>query len=222
MNIVHNQVNCGVSRDVALHTVCTNMVQQVHLLGVITNEDAARILGELSDGPWLPEHTEALVAAVESVRVTSERAARPTKLPSQKCLHFEQYLTEDEWAIMATQSAEHAVQCTVATRACKINLNNGCEKTLNRMVRVVAVASGWDWCTQHRVTTCKEQLKSLIQQGQSDPRLPRLLESLVFLLHSCPICERLGSVRIICSNRNLVTVSVSAMYIRITMYTSNI
>ena len=171
--IVDNQVSHGVPRDDALRTVCANMLQQIENTGHFTNPDADRILSAIADGPWTESHATMLACAVTSIRTPSERV-QVKRPPSQKCLHFERFLTDADWSMMSTQTVEHAVQCTIASRACKLNLRNGCEHTLNRMVKVVAVACKWEWSTQHRVTQCKIEIKQLIKAGSSDPRLPRL------------------------------------------------
>jgi len=194
--LVSAQIASGVARGDALHAMCNNFMGQLSMIGPITEANLATFSEVIDAGPWEDDQRDTLIGAAQSItdfaRLSTRLVGKTRARPLQKCWHFENFLTNADYALIQTQTAERAVQCTLAQRASSIGIHNACEHTLNRMVRILASLMRWEWCTQHRVNTCKTDIQKCIKQRAVDPRLPylTLYDHTVFLWRSLIVIPR--------------------------------
>ena len=105
---------------------------------------------------------------------TPRSATRTRRRDNQKCLNFENMLSDSDWVELKTCEIDDAVAAVLATRAQTLNVINPCEKTLYRMSCIVAFIRGWSRTNidQVKVKRTRDTISEFIKQHRASPSLP--------------------------------------------------
>ena len=106
------------------------------LEGKITVGQATQLTMAISNGPWTPAHKVELTRIVNASQARGVSRVKRRNL--QECLHFEQYLTEAEWASLNSDAMRMAKIQQIAARAWSIGITCPGEPTLMRMLALLA------------------------------------------------------------------------------------
>ena len=118
-----------------------------------TEPDCTHVVHIQQDGPHDAESCPKLQAAQSSA----------VRRGNQKCLHFENYITQHEWIEHRATTLDAANEALIARRAVKINLFYPSEPTLYRMVSILAYVKRDPNKTQDDVTRHKTNIKKMIK-----------------------------------------------------------
>ena len=136
-------------------------------LASLQEDDAVTIAFSeaIVEGPWSSDQKRELGRILmERGSATEEKPKSAARRPMQKCERFENMLNQSDWANMRRPGAIKAYIISIlASRAHKLGIVNASEKTLNRMVRILAYALGTEWTTEDDVKENKKLIASAIK-----------------------------------------------------------
>ena len=179
--VVAAQELVGIPMETALANLCSSFKCQLNVLQFRTGTDELEeITRAIADGPWTCEQKRLLAEAASSAARRECERKTNARRKSQKCMSFENYLTDSDWAQLRRKMIDNAAGSLIANRAASVKMVNPCEFTLHHMVKLVAFCQCWSAVPsdvdQNRVTTLKLKIQSMIKNRQTDGDMPYLVQ----------------------------------------------
>ncbi len=115
--------------------------------------------------PWLPDQRAALARTV--MERQSVGGLKSIRRSMQSCPHYENMLTEEDWAELRTNKLMASSVACVSKRASLVGIDNASEPTLYRMVSILAYAHKKENMDQDEYDNLKEQIRMAIKARTS-------------------------------------------------------
>ena len=155
----------GLSRSDVVDSLYNSWTARLSLLAKIPASKAADLTKAFSgdDQPWTPDQRASLAQAIFDKQTGTKKGAvlamAHPRNPMQTCIHFENFITEDEWAKLRTHTLESSSMALLATRASQINLREASEPTLFRIVAIFCFCHKKEHVSQEEAVTIKQNLQ---------------------------------------------------------------
>jgi hypothetical protein len=158
-------VTAGLDADTTRDKLFQSLFTQASELG-IDHHEAVLVLASLNSGPWTPGQTQqfaTMLCGLDSANGTSDETAKDK---NQHCHFCENMLLPLDWVHVRNRSLPLIQRAqTLATAALRVNLKNPDEKTLFRLVAILAYGDhNWQF-TQEEVFYYMDQIQTFIKAG---------------------------------------------------------
>ncbi len=130
------QRNAGRDIPSILNGQLTATRAKIKLIGHLELNEATELTDEITNGPWNEEQKQDLLAVVD--QLTLSHGSGQHRRKNQHCLHFEQYLTEEEWDALTSDAFISAKIAQLAQRAFSLGITCPSEPTSFRITQILA------------------------------------------------------------------------------------
>jgi hypothetical protein len=171
--LVQSQVDAGMSAPDVITAKFASYSQRFDALQTIASHQIVELTKASNAGPWTQEQK------LKFARIFDEKGEladnKPNKKrPNQKCLTFENFITEDKWIILKNlvKTNTPARQHILAEIAASVNIINPDQPTLYRMVSILAHCEKNYAMSQKEVFNFMDRIKYIIKAKKKDKALP--------------------------------------------------
>ena len=157
------QVNAGLDHDNVLLSLFNSWAQRLSVVSRMAPKGKTLVTTAIQDGPWTPDQKKDLASIVLGNGQQSNAKAA-SRRPTQKLMNPENYIRMSTMIKLRDAKFSRASRMSVlAAELRNVGLENPDEKTLYKLVQLLAYCENNFEFTQDQVWSCMDDLQSFIK-----------------------------------------------------------
>jgi hypothetical protein len=172
-SFVAAQAAMGLDVALVLRSQAHAVVAKLHGK-LLTLEGATEVTREVMDGPWQPDHRVMISTALAACVAASDHVpVHKGPRCQQHSANIEDFLTSDDYAVLASDSPLQAKVTTICNRIHKLGIGCPCERLLARIAGIVGVVAFPDeGLDQKSRRSIMDQVRATIKRLDKFDRYP--------------------------------------------------
>ena len=156
-------VEAGIDKDDAMKSMYNSWARRLESIPRLVGDDAQHILAAITAGPWSTTQRKELASKLMENQEELALSVKTSRRKMQQCLNFENAIPTREWSkIRGVGVITATIISVLGLRAWLIGIECASEKTLQRMVAILALCTGTNY-DQAEIDNIKIQLQCAIK-----------------------------------------------------------